>query len=69
MQNMTKYLKFSFQFDTDKLIHDLSLIFNEKWTSNFNTTLYSSDWKVVSLSTDSENESNIFALSTLSFPY
>jgi hypothetical protein len=64
MQNRTKYLKLPFQFDTEKLVHDLSLIFEEKWTSHFNTTGYSGDWKVISLYADGGNESNIFALST-----
>ncbi|WP_415374439.1 aspartyl/asparaginyl beta-hydroxylase domain-containing protein [Patiriisocius sp. Uisw_017] len=66
MQNRTKYLKLPFQFDTEKLLQDLSLIFEEKWTSHFNTTGYNGDWKVISLYADGGNESNIFALSTAS---
>ncbi|APG66356.1 aspartyl beta-hydroxylase [Tenacibaculum todarodis] len=63
MQNRTKYLKLPFQFDTEKLVHDLSLIFDKKWVSHFNTTGYTGDWKVISLYAVDGNESNIFALS------
>ena len=64
MQNKTKYLKLPFQFDKDKLTHDLSLILDSKWIPHFNTNGYSGDWKVISLYADGGDDSNIFALPT-----
>lgn len=61
MQKKTKYLKLPFQFDTEKLVHDLSLIFDGKWISHFNTTGYNGDWKVISLYADGGDDSNVFA--------
>ena len=64
MQKQTKYLKLPFQFDTEKLIQDLLLIFDGKWIPHFNTTGYRGDWKVISLYAYGGDDSNIFALST-----
>jgi hypothetical protein len=64
MQKNTKYLKLPFQFNKEKLVHDLSLILHGKWIPHFNTTGYSGDWKVISLYADGGDDSNIFALST-----
>jgi len=63
-QTHTKHLKLPFQFETEKLVHDLSLILDKKWISHFNTSGYSGDWKVISLYSDNGDDSNIFALST-----
>ena len=63
MEKTTKYLKLPFQFDAEKLVHDLSLIFEGKWIPHFNTSGYSGDWKVISLYAEGGDDSNIFALS------
>ncbi|MEP1489153.1 MAG: aspartyl/asparaginyl beta-hydroxylase domain-containing protein [Algibacter sp.] len=65
MQKNTTYLKLPFQFNKEKLVHDLSLILDGNWISHFNTTGYNGDWKVISLYAPNGVESNIFALSTL----
>lgn len=64
MQNATTYLKLPFQFDEEKLVHELSLILEGKWIPHFNTAGYSGDWKVISLYAEGGDDSNIFALST-----
>ena len=64
MQKRTKYLRLPFQFDKEKLVKDLSLIFDDKWVSHFNTTGYSGDWKVISLYAHNGDASHIFALPT-----
>ncbi len=64
MQKRTKYLKLPFQFDTEKLVHELSSILEEKWISHFNTNGYEGDWKVIPLYADGGDDDNIFALST-----
>ncbi|NNF32499.1 MAG: aspartyl/asparaginyl beta-hydroxylase domain-containing protein [Saprospiraceae bacterium] len=64
MQKNTKYLKFPFQFNTEKLVHDLSLILDKNWIPHFNTTGYNGDWKVISLYAPNGVESNIYALTT-----
>ncbi len=64
MQKNTAYLKLPFQFNKEKLAHDLSLIFDGNWISHFNTTGYHGDWKAISLYAPKGEESNIFALST-----
>lgn len=64
MQNHTKFLKLPFQFNTKKLISDLSLILDKNWVSHFNTDGYNGDWKAISLYAHNGEESNIFALST-----
>ncbi len=63
MQNITKSLKLPFQFDTEKLADDLSLIVEEKWLPHYNTTGYSGNWKILSLYGEDGDDSNIFALS------
>lgn len=64
MQKNTTYLKLPFQFNKEKLVHDLSLILEGNWISHFNTAGYIGDWKVISLYAPNGEESNIFALST-----
>ncbi|WBX75049.1 aspartyl/asparaginyl beta-hydroxylase domain-containing protein [Tenacibaculum ovolyticum] len=64
MQNHTKFLKLPFQFNTKKLISDLSLILDKNWVSHFNTDGYNGDWKAISLYAHNGEESNIFALPT-----
>lgn len=61
MQRRTKYLKLPFQFDTEKLAYDLSLILDGKWMPHFNTSGYTGDWNVISLYADDGDDSNIFA--------
>jgi hypothetical protein len=53
-----------FQFDKEKLVHDLSLILGGKWIPHFNTADYTGDWNVISLYAPKGEESNIHALST-----
>lgn len=64
MQKNTTYLKLPFQFNKEKLVHDLSLVLDKNWISHFNTTGYQGDWKAISLYAPKGVESNIFALST-----
>lgn len=64
MQSHTKFLKLPFQFNTKKLIRDLSLILDKNWVSHFNTDGYNGDWKAISLYAHNGEESNIFALPT-----
>lgn len=61
MQERTKYLRLPFQFDTESLIRDLSLILDGKWTAHFNTQGYTGNWKVISLYAKQGDDSNIFA--------
>ena len=60
-QKITKYLKLPFQFDEKKLVHDLSLIIENKWIPHFNTGGYEGEWKAISLYASDGNETNIFA--------
>lgn len=62
-QKAINYLKLPFFFDEDKLVSDLSLIFDNKWIPHFNTNGYTGDWKAISLYSPNGEESNIFALS------
>lgn len=62
-QKMTAYLKLPFQFDESKLVHDLTLIQNNKWIPHFNTECYLGVWKVISLCASEGDERNIFAFS------
>ncbi|MAN28730.1 MULTISPECIES: aspartyl/asparaginyl beta-hydroxylase domain-containing protein [Mesonia] len=64
MQKHTKYLKFPFRFNKEKLIQDLSLILDRNWIAHFNKSGYDGDWKVISLYAHNGDESNIYALST-----
>jgi hypothetical protein len=64
MPTPTTYLKLHFQFDREKLQHDLSLITAENWISHFNTKGYSGDWKAISLYAPHGDEANIYAHST-----
>lgn len=64
MQKHIKFLKFPFQFNKEKLAHDLSLIIDGNWIPHFNTAGYLGDWKVISLYAYNGEESNIYALST-----
>ena len=61
MQELTKYLKLPFQFDTEKLVQDLSLILEEKWIEHFNKADYEGDWKVIPLLAEGGDETKIFA--------
>lgn len=63
-QNITKFLKFPFQFDIVKLNHDLSLIIESNWIPHFNLAGYRGEWKAIPLYTNNGDESNIFAFST-----
>lgn len=60
-QHPTKYLKLPFQFDENRLVHDLSLILENKWIPHFNTSGYNGEWNVVPLYSNNGEESNIFA--------
>ncbi|MCH2490882.1 MAG: hypothetical protein MK211_12100 [Flavobacteriales bacterium] len=64
MPTPTTYLKLPFQFDREKLQHDLSLITAENWISHFNANGYSGDWKAISLYAPHADEANIYAHST-----
>ena len=57
----TTYLKLPFQFNKEKLVHDLSLLLDRTWTPHFNAKGYEGDWKVISMYADDGDESNIFA--------
>lgn len=61
MQKITTYLKFPFQFNEEKLVHDLSSILDKKWIAHFNASGYNGDWKAVSLYAENGDDSNIFA--------
>ncbi len=63
-QEITKYLKFPFQFSSEKLVRDLSLIVDENWIPHFNKADYNGDWKVISLYAHNGDELDIFAHST-----
>ena len=65
-QKITKHLKFPFQFDEDKLNHDLSLIMESKWISHFNTDGYNGVWKAIPLYSNNGDETNIFSHSSKS---
>ena len=62
MYEITKYLKLPFQFDEQKLVHDLSLIIENKWIAHFNTGGYEGEWKAIPLYASDGNEANIFAV-------
>lgn len=64
IQKTTKYLKFPFQFNEEKLVHDLSLILDGNWIPHFNSDGYNGDWKVISLYSHNGEANNIFAIST-----
>lgn len=64
MQKHTKYLRFPFQFNKEKLAHDLSLVLDGNWIPHYNTAGYHGDWKVISLYAYNGEQSNIYALST-----
>lgn len=61
MQHTTKSLQLPFEFDTEKLLHDLSLILESKWIPHFNTNGYNGAWKVIPLYAKNGDASNIFA--------
>jgi hypothetical protein len=61
-QETTKFLKFPFLFDENKLLNDLATILNSNWIPHFNTAGYNGNWKVISLYSESGSSSNIFAL-------
>ena len=61
MPELTKYLKLPFQFDTEKLVWDLSLVLEEKWIEHFNRADYKGDWKVIPLLAEGGDETKIFA--------
>ncbi len=63
MRKNSTYLKLPFQFDQEKLAHDLSLIMEGKWVAHFNTNGYKGDWKAISLYAPGGDDANIFALS------
>lgn len=62
-QQIVRYLKLPFQFTSDKLIHDLSLILDSNWIPHFNSSGYSGEWDVIPLYASKGDEKNIFALS------
>ena len=53
-----------FQFNEEKLNHDLSLILDKNWAPHFNTSGYIGDWNVISLYAPKGEEANIFATPT-----
>jgi len=53
-----------FQFDKEKLAHDLSLILDGNWIPHFNTSDYTGDWNVIALYAPKGEESSIHALAT-----
>nr|BFF35167.1 hypothetical protein BACT7_00290 [Tenacibaculum mesophilum] len=57
----TIFLKLPFLFDTDKLLHDYSLVVNQHWIPHFNTSGYQGEWKAISLYSSNGDASNIFA--------
>jgi len=57
---LTKYLKFSFQFNEERLNEDLALITENKWVPHFNTGGYTGNWKVISLYSADGTEQNIY---------
>ncbi|GFD75413.1 hypothetical protein KUL113_48330 [Tenacibaculum sp. KUL113] len=57
----TTFLKLPFLFDTDKLLHDYSLVVNQHWIPHFNTSGYQGEWKAISLYSSNGDASNIFA--------
>jgi len=61
-QKITTYLKLPFQFDEEKLVQDLSLLLDRKWTPHFNTSDYEGNWKAISLYAEDGDEANIAAL-------
>ncbi|TVZ55402.1 aspartyl/asparaginyl beta-hydroxylase [Lutibacter sp. Hel_I_33_5] len=61
MLKSTKYLKFPFQFNKEKLTHDLSLVLEGNWIPHFNTGGYQGDWKAISLYAENGEDANIFA--------
>lgn len=61
-QQIVRYLKLPFQFNPDKLIHDLSLILENNWIPHFNSSGYSGEWDVIPLYASDGDEKNIFAL-------
>lgn len=62
MPKKTTHLQLPFEFDTKKLLSDLSLVVNNNWVSHFNTNGYNGDWKAIPLYAEQGDESNIFAL-------
>ena len=63
-KHLTKYLKFSVQFDEQRLVEDLSKAMEGQWIPHFNTGGYTGNWKAVSLYAKDGNEQNIFAYQT-----
>jgi aspartyl/asparaginyl beta-hydroxylase len=61
--NSTKFLKFPFQFEEDKLVHDLSLATNRKWFPHFNTKAYDGEWKIIPLYAINGDESDMMGVS------
>ena len=59
--NITSYIKFPFQFNTEKLLQDLSIASKNTWILHFNTGGYEGDWKVISLYAPNGEANNIFA--------
>lgn len=57
------HLKFSMEFDEEKLLKDLAFILEQKWRPHFNQQDYEGEWKVISLYAPKGDEENIFALS------
>lgn len=60
-QKHTKYLKFPFTFNTEKMVQDLSLVLEKNWIPHFNTNGYDGNWNVISLYAPQGDPSNIFA--------
>lgn len=57
---ITKHLRFPFQFDENRLVADLNLVTENKWTPHFNTGGYTGNWKAISLYSTDGNEQNIY---------
>lgn len=57
----TTSLKLPFLFDTDKLLHDYSLVVNQHWIPHFNKSGYEGEWKAIPLYTNNGDTFNIFA--------
>lgn len=68
MIERTRYIKFPFRFDTDKLMTDLSVVNSKKWIPHFNTFGYDGEWTVISLYSYNGDENNIFAFAAEDSP-
>ncbi|MFT6502146.1 MAG: hypothetical protein ACJASQ_002271 [Crocinitomicaceae bacterium] len=58
----TSNLKLPFDFETEKLLIDLSAATNGSWTPHFNTSDYTGNWKAIALYSRGGEETNIFPM-------